>query len=106
MTEFCYCITLCAMFKLRIILLSAFLLLSQSGILLHELDSDHFASGHNQCEICLSANGLDGALTASSSATPDVIWLNADRLPQPIVAIPPRPIAHYQSRAPPLLKAI
>lgn len=94
------------MSKLRMILLAAFLLLSQSGMLLHELDTDHFAAGHSQCEICLSVNGLDGAAILASSAVPNIARGDADRLPAPIFTPTSRPASHYQSRAPPQLKAI
>lgn len=88
------------MIKLRIIVLAALLLLCQSGMLLHELDAEHFDSGHSQCEICLSENGLDSAfgVSASSVAIP---FSNTNTF----IAFAPLVLSQantlYQSRAPP-----
>ena len=91
------------MSKLRILFISALLLLCQSGLLLHELDADHYAEAHSQCELCLSENGLDNALSATGSAVPVPPWRNADRLSQLTFAISSRSSIYYQSRAPPFV---
>ena len=52
---------------LRLILLSAFLLLSQGGLLLHGLDVDHDHASHQQCDICIKANGLEGPVANASA---------------------------------------
>lgn len=94
------CYNIAPMFKLRFLLLSAFLLLSQSGLLLHELDVEHYGTAHAVCEICLSSNGLDGSLDTSQPAVLSAAYWNANR-PQLTSTFSSRPSAHYQSRAPP-----
>lgn len=89
------------MFRLRVLLLAAFLLLTQSGMLLHELDADHFGVAEHHCDICLSAKGLNGVL----ADIPDLLPAQeryADRLPQLIVRTRVAPFSAYRGRAPPV----
>jgi|GEM_PF-4710111 len=91
------------MSKLRILLLSALLLLSQGGMLLHELDVDHYDISHIACEICLTENGLDGALGAGDTAFAHPVRGNADKFTEFSPPVLSDTNTQYQSRAPPLV---
>ena len=89
------------MFQLRIILLSAFLLLCQSGLLLHELSTDHSGITHASCDACLSENGLDGGLGLDDTSLQISVWGRHNEPTHAAAFILPNTNTDYQSRAPP-----
>lgn len=84
-------------------MLSAILLLGQSGIVLHGLLIDHAAVEHQECEICLSISGSDTASSNQQLSLIAPVWLNADKLLQPVYIISSQLAYSYRSRAPPLV---